>query len=59
MIRFKDAEPVKPKEAARKGGDKGPTDAAVVVETATAPEFALGDPAKPAASKRKKNAGGG
>ena len=56
MIRFKDAEPAKTKEAARKPDDKGRTDAAAA-ETAAAPELALDDRAKPAASKRKKNAG--
>jgi hypothetical protein len=58
MIRFKDAEPVKPKEAARKPGDKSRTDEAAAAETPPPPEFALTDGAKPAASKRKKNFGG-
>jgi hypothetical protein len=58
MIRFKDAEPAKTKEAARKPGDKDRTDAAAAAETAAAPEFALNDGAKPAASKRKKSFGG-
>ena len=53
MIRFKDAEPAKTKEAARKPDDKGRSDEAAAAET-TAPELALDDRAKPAASKRKK-----
>jgi hypothetical protein len=57
MIRFKDAEPAKTKEAARKPG-KDRTDEAAAAETAPAPEFALNDRAKPAAAKRKKNFGG-
>jgi hypothetical protein len=58
MIRFKDAEPAKAKEAARKAGDKARTDEAAAAEAAPPPEFALTDGAKPAASKRKKNFGG-
>jgi hypothetical protein len=58
MIRFKDAEPAKTNEAARKSGDKGRTDEAPAADTAAAPEFALNDGAKPAAAKRKKNFGG-
>jgi hypothetical protein len=58
MIRFKDAEPAKAKEAARKPGDKARTDEAAAAEAAPPPEFALTDGAKPAASKRKKNFGG-
>jgi hypothetical protein len=57
MIRFKDAEPAKTKEAARKPDDKDRTVDAAAAETAAAPELALDDRAKPPASKRKKNAG--
>jgi hypothetical protein len=53
MIRFKDAEPVKSKEAARKPGDKGEPKLAGESASIAPPEA---DARKPAAPKRKKGA---